>query len=325
MTGLEQWRTARYGIIVDGEFVAIDDADDPRNVETPGARWIGGEHDYQLAQAVAKGALAQKAVPIAVEPIGYIIPTLLKELEKDRDIVLWPKRSGQATLPVYANSPARDASAETDYRAGVEAVAKLLDKKADDYALEYGTDDMGALSFGSGRHADARLEYHSTLIELAEEVRAMIPPAPIASAEEAAKSVATVRVTHKGYAMELSSHVAYALSEGVHGLYAHPAAAQPSGAEEACKLCNSTGHSTPCAYPTEINRQQAKRIAELVPQVETLTLENQQLRVDAELMRQELKNIANADTIEWDDPTQYEAWAKSRARHTLAQIDKEKL
>jgi hypothetical protein len=30
-----------------------------------------------------------------------------------------------------------------------------------------------------------------------------------------------------------------------------------------CKLCNSTGHDTPCAYPTEINRQQAKRIAAL--------------------------------------------------------------
>jgi hypothetical protein len=30
-----------------------------------------------------------------------------------------------------------------------------------------------------------------------------------------------------------------------------------------CKLCRSTGHDTPCAYPTEINRQQAKRIAEL--------------------------------------------------------------
>jgi hypothetical protein len=30
-----------------------------------------------------------------------------------------------------------------------------------------------------------------------------------------------------------------------------------------CKLCNSTGNSTPCAYPTEINRQQAKRLTAL--------------------------------------------------------------
>lgn len=36
----------------------------------------------------------------------------------------------------------------------------------------------------------------------------------------AQKPVATVRVTHKGYGMELSTYVAYALPEGVHDLYA---------------------------------------------------------------------------------------------------------
>jgi molybdenum cofactor biosynthesis enzyme MoaA len=65
-------------------------------------------------------------------------------------------------------------------------------------------------------------------------------------------------------------------------------------------------------------------LTEAADALETLTLENQRLRVDSEAMRQELKNIANADTVEWDDPTQYEAWAKSRARHTLGKIDKEK-
>ena len=34
-------------------------------------------------------------------------------------------------------------------------------------------------------------------------------------------------------------------------------------------------------------------------------------------LEQELRNIANADTVAWDDPTEFEAWAKSRARHTL--------
>lgn len=34
-------------------------------------------------------------------------------------------------------------------------------------------------------------------------------------------------------------------------------------------------------------------------------------------LEQELRNIANADTQEWDDRTQFEDWAKSRARHTL--------
>ncbi len=33
---------------------------------------------------------------------------------------------------------------------------------------------------------------------------------------------------------------------------------------------------------------------------------------------QELKNIANADTAEWDDPTEFEAWAKNRARAAIA-------
>jgi hypothetical protein len=34
----------------------------------------------------------------------------------------------------------------------------------------------------------------------------------------------------------------------------------------------------------------------------------------------ELQNIANADTPEWEDPSEFEAWAKSRARHTLAKV-----
>lgn len=33
---------------------------------------------------------------------------------------------------------------------------------------------------------------------------------------------------------------------------------------------------------------------------------------------QELINIANADTPAWDDRTQFEAWAKNRARAAIA-------
>jgi hypothetical protein len=43
-----------------------------------------------------------------------------------------------------------------------------------------------------------------------------------------------------------------------------------------------------------------------------------------EIATQELKNIANADTVEWDDPTQYEDWAKSRARWALGKVEGEK-
>lgn len=31
-----------------------------------------------------------------------------------------------------------------------------------------------------------------------------------------------------------------------------------------------------------------------------------------------LKEIANADTAEWDDPSEYEAWAKDKARAAIA-------
>ena len=40
------------------------------------------------------------------------------------------------------------------------------------------------------------------------------------------------------------------------------------------------------------------------------------------ILEQTLREIANADTVEWDDPTEFEAWAKSRARFTLGKGDK---
>ena len=40
------------------------------------------------------------------------------------------------------------------------------------------------------------------------------------------------------------------------------------------------------------------------------------------ILEQTLREIANADTVEWDDPTEFEAWAKSRARCTLGKGDK---
>lgn len=49
-----------------------------------------------------------------------------------------------------------------------------------------------------------------------------------AQSGEPDKWVAKVRVTHKGYSMELSKYIAYALPEGVHELYA---ASQPEQAE----------------------------------------------------------------------------------------------
>ncbi|MFM0432371.1 hypothetical protein PQQ75_25395 [Paraburkholderia aspalathi] len=57
-----------------------------------------------------------------------------------------------------------------------------------------------------------------------------------AQSGEAAKWVAKVRVTHKGYSMELSKYIAYALPEGVHELYAasQPAEKEQPAAAEQC-------------------------------------------------------------------------------------------
>lgn len=62
----------------------------------------------------------------------------------------------------------------TTWTEGVQAVAAMLAKKADDFAMEHGHDDMGGLSFGSGAHAEAKMDWHSGLLELEEEVRAML-------------------------------------------------------------------------------------------------------------------------------------------------------
>ena len=64
------------------------------------------------------------------------------------------------------------------WKEGVEDVAAMLQKKADDYADEYGYDDMGELSFGSGAGGEIKADYYNELIELIEEVRAMLAAAP---------------------------------------------------------------------------------------------------------------------------------------------------
>ena len=64
------------------------------------------------------------------------------------------------------------------WQAGVEAVAAMLQKKADDYAEEYGYDDRGGLSFGGGMGGEAKMDYYNNLIELIEEIRAMLAAAP---------------------------------------------------------------------------------------------------------------------------------------------------
>ncbi|PXW23369.1 hypothetical protein [Paraburkholderia caballeronis] len=126
-----------------------------------------------------------------------VIRDLLKEVDTLREAA-----KGAAVIANTAGAEIRDlraalsapaeatqaVAATEGWKQGVEAVAKLLDKKADDYAQQYGHDDMGSLSFGSGAHAAAKRDYHWSLIELAEEVRAMLAAAPQAPVADAARA-----------------------------------------------------------------------------------------------------------------------------------------
>lgn len=58
--------------------------------------------------------------------------------------------------------------------------------------------------------------------------------AEVAQAIRHHKPVATVRVTHKGYGMKLSTYVAYALPEGMHDVYAVP---QPAAVPDEAREC----------------------------------------------------------------------------------------
>ncbi|WP_186202407.1 hypothetical protein [Burkholderia gladioli] len=82
----------------------------------------------------------------------------------------------------------RAAASGQGWREGVNAVAKMLEKKADDYANEFGSvdPDTNALEFGTGAHAEAKREYHWSLVELIEEVQAMLDAAPAAPVAEPA-------------------------------------------------------------------------------------------------------------------------------------------
>lgn len=50
-----------------------------------------------------------------------------------------------------------------------------------------------------------------------------------------------------------------------------------------------------------------------------------QMIQNSTLAIQELKNIAYTKLSEWDDPSDFEGWAKSRARHTLEKLGEKDL
>ena len=127
-----------------------------------------------MATAEARGfrdGVASVAANAGSEPVAWRIDWP-DEPELGHYFSEAPTDSGRCQ-PLYTHpSPPEGAG----WRQGVEAAAAMLSKKADDFAREHGYADMGSLSFGCGSNADAKLDHHSLLCELAEEVRGLIPP-----------------------------------------------------------------------------------------------------------------------------------------------------
>jgi hypothetical protein len=83
--------------------------------------------------------------------------------------------SWQPLMAVYATSQVEVAWSiwQAAERQALERAAAMLDKLADDFAGEYGHDDMGALSFGVGSHAYEKMDRYTDMKDYAEAIRAL--------------------------------------------------------------------------------------------------------------------------------------------------------
>jgi len=75
------------------------------------------------------------------------------------------------TIAFSGNGNALQAAIDKAVAEEREAIADTFKKEADNYAHEYGQDDMGSLSFGGGSLGNAREEYYNWLVEHEEAIR----------------------------------------------------------------------------------------------------------------------------------------------------------
>ena len=124
-------------------------------------------HDFVIASA---------SILVPTGPETYLFPA-----DAEGNVVSWLEmdgsyRGGLSHAKAFAGvgySIEPPAKAVDSMTKRIEAAAKLLEQKARDFALEYGSDDLGGLLFERGAQADEKLEYHNTLLELAEEIRSL--------------------------------------------------------------------------------------------------------------------------------------------------------
>ena len=106
------------------------------------------------------------------------------------EAAIWKKRALEAedmnrkfiaeiNGPTHMGEPAQPASKRVDgWREGVESAARLIDKKAELYAIRFGRDDIEGLSFGQGPHAEIKMDHYTRMVRLADEVRATLAASP---------------------------------------------------------------------------------------------------------------------------------------------------
>lgn len=144
-------------------------------IENPASDFLGRPAVYtaedmkDYARAALAGA-AQPAVGVTeaiVEPA--VVEYLRGKVEHAKatgdhrvDLNLYTRRVESILAALSGAAPTKPTTA-----------GAYLRKKAEAYAMEHGHDEMGGLSFGSGAHAEVKMDHYTNLLELADELDAL--------------------------------------------------------------------------------------------------------------------------------------------------------
>lgn len=126
------------------------------------------DHAHELRRYARKIAHPAGDVPSVMLAAAEEIERLAARLEA-------AEKSDAESLTMY-----RKARDERDaLRAKIAEMEKQeIDQKAELYAIRFGRDDIGGLSFCQGPHAEIKMDHYTSMIELADEVRATLAAAP---------------------------------------------------------------------------------------------------------------------------------------------------
>ena len=171
---------------------------EPARLVTPTAyRWrYRGAIKWQYGELTEETARLAKEHNHEVQALGILpgaqpAPSFADAYQGAmEEAAIWKKRALEAedmnrkfiaeiNGPTHMGEPAQPASKRVDgWREGVESAARLIDKKAELYAIRFGRDDIEGLSFGQGPHAEIKMDHYTRMVRLADEVRATLAASP---------------------------------------------------------------------------------------------------------------------------------------------------